>query len=95
MRVNSVGDVIDNLPNVRSTPHHRPTFSPCFHHATHSNTFILIIQGRLLMLEYWGLWNRRSCYSPFIDHRGRSSILVVGPRGQSSMVLVGAHRVSW
>ena len=31
MRFNSVGDAIDNLPDIRRTPHHRLTFSPRFH----------------------------------------------------------------
>ena len=87
MRVNSVGDAIDNLPNVRSTPHHRPTFSPRFHHATRSTAFVLVIQERLLMLEYWGLWNRRWCYSPFVDRRGRLWPFV-DPGGGSSWPIV-------
>jgi len=35
------------------------------------------------------------CLWTFVGSRHRSSIMVVDPRSQSSMVMVGAHCVSW
>ena len=99
MRFNSMGDTIDNLPNIRRTPHHHLTFSPSFHHATRSNAGILGVVLLALRRLSW----------PPVGPRGRLSILVVGPvavsgpssssadpgGGSSWPIVVGAHCVSW
>ena len=46
------------------------------------------------MLEYWGLWNHRWCYSLFVDRRGRAWALVAVRRSWW-WVLVANRRWSW